>query len=171
MTGAAMNPEVDAYIRRSEKWPEETTELRPVLLSCGLVVASSSARLLRGSSVMSISCHSRLAFLIFARFLSAKCRSLCFECSWKLPDNRRDISDWDSPRSFAGAALVSHRRPDSGLTLCFDAESSRPLRTGLADDDIHIAPQRRQKAQEPLHGVLPEVPSQQARHIGLRQPE
>ena len=25
----------------------------------------------------------RLAFLIFARFLSAKCRSLCFECSWK----------------------------------------------------------------------------------------
>ena len=31
-----MNPEVDAYIRRSEKWPEEMTDLRPILLSCGL---------------------------------------------------------------------------------------------------------------------------------------
>jgi uncharacterized protein YdeI (YjbR/CyaY-like superfamily) len=31
-----MNPKVDAYIRRSEKWPEEMTELRPVLLGCGL---------------------------------------------------------------------------------------------------------------------------------------
>ena len=31
-----MNPEVDACIRRSEKWPEEMTDLRPILLSCGL---------------------------------------------------------------------------------------------------------------------------------------
>jgi uncharacterized protein YdeI (YjbR/CyaY-like superfamily) len=31
-----MNPKVDAYIRRSEKWPEEMTDLRPILLSCGL---------------------------------------------------------------------------------------------------------------------------------------
>ena len=31
-----MDPEVDAYIRRSENWPEEMTDLRPVLLSCGL---------------------------------------------------------------------------------------------------------------------------------------
>lgn len=31
-----MNPKVDAYIRRSEKWPEEIANLRPVLLSCGL---------------------------------------------------------------------------------------------------------------------------------------
>lgn len=31
-----MNPEVDAYIRRSEQWPEEMTELRPTLLRCGL---------------------------------------------------------------------------------------------------------------------------------------
>ncbi len=31
-----MNPEVDDHIERSEKWPEEMTELRPVLLSCGL---------------------------------------------------------------------------------------------------------------------------------------
>ena len=32
-----MNPKVDAFIRRSEKWPDEMTELRPILLSCGLV--------------------------------------------------------------------------------------------------------------------------------------
>lgn len=31
-----MNPKVDAYIRRSEQWPTEMTDLRPVLLSCGL---------------------------------------------------------------------------------------------------------------------------------------
>ncbi len=31
-----MNPKVDACIRRSEKWPEEMTRLRPILLSCGL---------------------------------------------------------------------------------------------------------------------------------------
>ena len=31
-----MNPEVDAYISRSEKWPEEMTALRPILLGCGL---------------------------------------------------------------------------------------------------------------------------------------
>ena len=32
-----VNPKVDAFIRRAEKWPDEMTELRPVLLSCGLV--------------------------------------------------------------------------------------------------------------------------------------
>ena len=32
-----MNPEVDAYIRESNKWPEEIARLRPILLSCGLV--------------------------------------------------------------------------------------------------------------------------------------
>jgi uncharacterized protein YdeI (YjbR/CyaY-like superfamily) len=31
-----VNPKVDAYISRSEKWPEEMTHLRPILLSCGL---------------------------------------------------------------------------------------------------------------------------------------
>lgn len=31
-----MNAKVDAYIGRSEKWPEEMTSLRPILLSCGL---------------------------------------------------------------------------------------------------------------------------------------
>jgi len=31
-----VNPEVDAYIRRSEKWPEEIEDLRPILLGCGL---------------------------------------------------------------------------------------------------------------------------------------
>jgi uncharacterized protein YdeI (YjbR/CyaY-like superfamily) len=31
-----MNPKVDAYIARSQKWPEEMTELRPILLGCGL---------------------------------------------------------------------------------------------------------------------------------------
>ncbi len=31
-----MNPKVDAYISRSDKWPDEMTELRPVLLACGL---------------------------------------------------------------------------------------------------------------------------------------
>jgi uncharacterized protein YdeI (YjbR/CyaY-like superfamily) len=30
------NPEVDAYISRSQKWPAELSELRSVLLSCGL---------------------------------------------------------------------------------------------------------------------------------------
>jgi uncharacterized protein YdeI (YjbR/CyaY-like superfamily) len=32
----AGNPEVDAYIERSEKWPDELRALRPVLLGCGL---------------------------------------------------------------------------------------------------------------------------------------
>ncbi|MDH3261976.1 MAG: YdeI/OmpD-associated family protein [Acidimicrobiia bacterium] len=31
-----VNPKVDAYIRRSEKWPDEMTALRPILLGCGL---------------------------------------------------------------------------------------------------------------------------------------
>ena len=31
-----MNPKVDAYIRRSEKWPQEMACLRPTLLGCGL---------------------------------------------------------------------------------------------------------------------------------------
>jgi len=31
-----MNPEVDAYIERSERWPEEMAALRPILLDCGL---------------------------------------------------------------------------------------------------------------------------------------
>ena len=31
-----MNPKVDAYIKRSEKWPAEMAELRPILLGCGL---------------------------------------------------------------------------------------------------------------------------------------
>jgi uncharacterized protein YdeI (YjbR/CyaY-like superfamily) len=31
-----VNPKVDAYIRRSEKWPEEMADLRPILLGCGL---------------------------------------------------------------------------------------------------------------------------------------
>lgn len=31
-----MNPEVDAYISRSENWPDEMTALRPLLLGCGL---------------------------------------------------------------------------------------------------------------------------------------
>lgn len=31
-----MNPEVDAYIRESDKWPEEMAALRPVLLGAGL---------------------------------------------------------------------------------------------------------------------------------------
>lgn len=32
----AVNPKVDAYVKRSEQWPEEMTELRPILLGCGL---------------------------------------------------------------------------------------------------------------------------------------
>jgi uncharacterized protein YdeI (YjbR/CyaY-like superfamily) len=31
-----MNPKVDTYIQRSEKWSDEMTALRPVLLGCGL---------------------------------------------------------------------------------------------------------------------------------------
>ena len=31
-----VNPEVDAYIRRTRKWPDEISELRSILLSCGL---------------------------------------------------------------------------------------------------------------------------------------
>lgn len=34
--GAQVNPEVDAYIERSEQWPDEIIELRPILLSSGL---------------------------------------------------------------------------------------------------------------------------------------
>ncbi len=31
-----MNPKVDAYISRSERWPEELTDLRSILLGCAL---------------------------------------------------------------------------------------------------------------------------------------
>ena len=34
--GAPVNPEVDAYVERSHRWPDEITELRPLLLGCGL---------------------------------------------------------------------------------------------------------------------------------------
>ena len=36
LIGVAVNPNVDAFIGRSQKWPEEITNLRPILLSCGL---------------------------------------------------------------------------------------------------------------------------------------
>ncbi|NNC92164.1 MAG: hypothetical protein HKN80_06695 [Acidimicrobiia bacterium] len=36
MIGVKMDPGVDAYIRRSENWPNEMSELRPILLSGGL---------------------------------------------------------------------------------------------------------------------------------------
>lgn len=36
MNGWVMNTKVDAYIGRSDKWPDETTELRSILLSSGL---------------------------------------------------------------------------------------------------------------------------------------
>ena len=31
-----MDPDVDAYLERSERWPDEIARLRPVLLGCGL---------------------------------------------------------------------------------------------------------------------------------------
>ena len=31
-----MEQDVDEYIRLSEKWPDEITALRPILLGCGL---------------------------------------------------------------------------------------------------------------------------------------
>lgn len=31
------NPEVDAYVERSELWPDEITAVRPILTECGLV--------------------------------------------------------------------------------------------------------------------------------------
>lgn len=34
-----MNTKIDAYIRRSEKWPAEMIALRPLLLECGLTEA------------------------------------------------------------------------------------------------------------------------------------
>lgn len=34
--GAVVNPKIDAYIARSEKWPDEIAVLRPILLGCGL---------------------------------------------------------------------------------------------------------------------------------------
>jgi hypothetical protein len=36
LIGVAVNAKVDAYIERSEKWPDEMTTLRPILLGCGL---------------------------------------------------------------------------------------------------------------------------------------
>ena len=36
LIGVAVNPKVDAYIARSQMWPEEMTALRPILLGCGL---------------------------------------------------------------------------------------------------------------------------------------
>ena len=37
LVAVVRSAEVDAYVERSEKWPEEIAALRPVLLSCGLV--------------------------------------------------------------------------------------------------------------------------------------
>jgi uncharacterized protein YdeI (YjbR/CyaY-like superfamily) len=39
MTGANVDPEVDAYIERSEQWPDEMTALRPILQAAGLTEA------------------------------------------------------------------------------------------------------------------------------------
>ena len=36
LIGVKVNPKVDAYINRSEKWPQEMSDLRPILLGCGL---------------------------------------------------------------------------------------------------------------------------------------
>ena len=35
--GVVVNPDVDAYLERSERWPDEMAGLRTVLLNCGLV--------------------------------------------------------------------------------------------------------------------------------------
>ena len=32
-----MNLNVDIYVQRSEKWPEEMIDLRAILLGCGLI--------------------------------------------------------------------------------------------------------------------------------------
>jgi uncharacterized protein YdeI (YjbR/CyaY-like superfamily) len=37
LIGVAVNPNVDVYIQRSEKWPEEMIDLRAILLGCGLI--------------------------------------------------------------------------------------------------------------------------------------
>ena len=55
--------------------------------------------------------------------------------------------------------------------LYFNAEPSGSLRVRLANNDVYVAPQSRQEAQKPFHGVLSEAAPQQARHIGLRQPK
>ena len=39
------------------------------------------------------------------------------------------------------------------------------------ENDVYIAPQSRQEAQKPFHGVLSEAAPQQARQIGSRQPD
>jgi uncharacterized protein YdeI (YjbR/CyaY-like superfamily) len=36
LIGVVVNPEVDAYVERSEKWPDEMIGLRPILLAGGL---------------------------------------------------------------------------------------------------------------------------------------
>jgi uncharacterized protein YdeI (YjbR/CyaY-like superfamily) len=36
MRRVTTHPDVDVYLRRSERWPEELAALRPVLLGCGL---------------------------------------------------------------------------------------------------------------------------------------
>jgi uncharacterized protein YdeI (YjbR/CyaY-like superfamily) len=36
LIGVVVNPEVDAYVRASKRWPEEMNDLRSILLSCGL---------------------------------------------------------------------------------------------------------------------------------------
>ena len=36
-TGAFVNPEIDAYIARAEKWPDEIADVRIILLDAGLI--------------------------------------------------------------------------------------------------------------------------------------
>src|SRR5690606_20034818 len=49
-----------------------------------------------------------------------------------------------------------------------DAQSPRATRTGLADHDLHVPSEDRHEAKQPFHGIVAEVASQQARHVGLR---
>ena len=69
-------------------------------------------------------------------------------------------------RSSAAGATGDARVASVDLT-CRDAQLPASGRARLADDDVDIAAERGQQAEQALQGILAEVAPEQPRHVGL----
>ena len=87
----------------------------------------------------------------------------------ELPDTRRRTHGQALARS-ADAKPTTGTGMSGGLRGS-DAELPAGGRARLPDDDVHVAPERGEEAEQPFERILAEVAPEQTRHVGLGQPE
>ena len=78
---------------------------------------------------------------------------------------RMKAADGGRLRSSAAGATGDARVASVDLT-CRDAQLPASGRARLADDDVDIAAERGQQAEQALQGILAEVAPEQPRHVG-----